>query len=74
MDFIASFATMNQGHCHPRIVNTMINQAQKLSLTSRAIYHDQLGLTEKYLCDLFKFDKALLMNTGNYIKFKFYEI
>ena len=64
MDFISAYSAVNQGHCPPRIVQAMINQAPKLTLTSRAIYNDQLGITEKYLCEQFGFDKVLLMNTG----------
>lgn len=63
-DFLSAYSAVNQGHCHPRIVNALIQQAQRLTLTSRAFYNDQLGQTERYLCDYFGYDKALLMNSG----------
>src|SRR5690606_22038539 len=55
---------VNQGHCHPRIVEALVRQAQTLALTSRAFYNDQLGPYEKYITELFGFDKVLPMNTG----------
>ena len=63
-DFLSAYSAVSQGHCHPRIVNAMIEQAQRLTLTSRAFYNDKTGLCEKYLCEYFGFDKALLMNSG----------
>lgn len=63
-DFLSAYSAVNQGHCHPRIVNAMISQAQTLTLTSRAFYNDQLGPYEKYLSEYFGFDKVLPMNTG----------
>ncbi len=63
-DFLSAYSAVNQGHCHPKIVNAMINQAQTLTLTSRAFYNDQLGPYEKFLTDFFAFDKVLPMNTG----------
>ena len=63
-DFLSAYSAVNQGHCHPKIVNAMISQAQTLSLTSRAFYNDQLGPYEKYLTGYFGFDKVLPMNTG----------
>ncbi len=63
-DFLSAYSAVNQGHCHPRIVNAMINQAQTLTLTSRAFYNDQLGPYEEYLTKYFGFDKVLPMNTG----------
>ena len=63
-DFLSAYSAVSQGHCHPRIVNAMIQQAQRLTLTSRAFYNDKTGLCEKYLCDYFGFDKALMMNSG----------
>jgi ornithine--oxo-acid transaminase len=63
-DFLSSYSAVNQGHCHPRIINTMINQAKDLTLTSRAFYNDKLGIAEKYVCELFGYDKALFMNSG----------
>ncbi|MCT4665216.1 MAG: ornithine--oxo-acid transaminase [Flavobacteriales bacterium] len=63
-DFLSAYSAVNQGHCHPRIVKTMAEQAAKLTLTSRAFYNDSLGLYEKYITDYFGFDKVLPMNTG----------
>lgn len=63
-DFLSAYSAVNQGHCHPKIVNAMVQQAQKLTLTSRAFYNDMLGKYEKFACELFGFDKLLPMNTG----------
>ena len=63
-DFLSAYSAVNQGHCHPRIVKVLIDQAQRLTLTSRAFYNDKLGVFEEYLSNLFGFDKALIMNTG----------
>lgn len=63
-DFLSAYSAVNQGHCHPRIVNKMIEQSRKLSLTSRAFHNDQLGEYERYLTEYFSFDKVLPMNTG----------
>jgi ornithine--oxo-acid transaminase len=63
-DFLSSYSAVNQGHCHPRIITAMIAQAKELTLTSRAFYNDKLGLAEKYVCELFGYDKALFMNSG----------
>ena len=63
-DFLSAYSAVNQGHCHPRIVNAMINQAQKLTLTSRAFHNNLLGEYEKFITNLFGFDKVLPMNTG----------
>jgi len=63
-DFLSSYSAVNQGHCHPKIVNSMIKQAQTLTLTSRAFYNDQLGIFEEYVTKYFGFDKVLPMNTG----------
>jgi ornithine--oxo-acid transaminase len=63
-DFLSAYSAVNQGHCHPKIVNAMINQAQTLTLTSRAFYNDQLGRYEEFVTDYFGFDKVLPMNTG----------
>lgn len=63
-DFLSAYSAVNQGHCHPKIVNALIEQAQKLTLTSRAFYNDKLGDYEKYITELFGFDKILPMNTG----------
>ncbi len=63
-DFLSAYSAVNQGHCHPKIVNAMIKQAQTLTLTSRAFYNDQLGNYEEYVTQYFGFDKVLPMNTG----------
>ncbi|WP_298537258.1 ornithine--oxo-acid transaminase [uncultured Algibacter sp.] len=63
-DFLSAYSAVNQGHCHPKIVNAMVQQAQTLTLTSRAFYNDMLGQFEKFACEFFKFDKLLPMNTG----------
>ncbi|MFD1162416.1 MULTISPECIES: ornithine--oxo-acid transaminase [Hwangdonia] len=63
-DFLSAYSAVNQGHCHPKIVGAMTNQAQTLTLTSRAFYNDMLGKYEKFACEFFGFDKLLPMNTG----------
>jgi len=63
-DFLSAYSAVNQGHCHPRIVNALIEQAKQLTLTSRAFYNDKLGIAEKYVCETFGYDKALFMNSG----------
>lgn len=63
-DFLSAYSAVNQGHCHPKIINAMIKQAQTLTLTSRAFYNDQLGNYEEYVTKYFGFDKVLPMNTG----------
>ncbi len=63
-DFLSAYSAINQGHCHPKIVDAMVDQAQKLALTSRAFYNDCLGEYEKYVTEYFGFDKVLPMNTG----------
>lgn len=63
-DFLSAYSAVNQGHCHPKIVGAMVNQAQTLTLTSRAFYNDVLGQYEKYATETFKYDKLLPMNTG----------
>jgi len=63
-DFLSAYSAVNQGHCHPAIVNAMIEQAKKLTLTSRAFYNDVLGVYEEYVTKYFGFDKVLPMNTG----------
>jgi ornithine--oxo-acid transaminase len=63
-DFLSAYSAVNQGHCHPKIINALIKQAQNLTLTSRAFYNDQLGVYEKMITDFFGFDKVLPMNTG----------
>lgn len=63
-DFLSAYSAINQGHCHQRIIDALIHQAQRLTLTSRAFYNDQLGIYEKYITDYFGYDKVLPMNTG----------
>ena len=63
-DFLSAYSAVNQGHCHPRIINALTQQAQKLTLTSRAFHSASLGVFEKYITDLFGYDKVLMMNTG----------
>jgi ornithine--oxo-acid transaminase len=63
-DFLSGYSAVNQGHCHPKIIAALVEQAQKLTLTSRAFHSDLLGEYEKYITDLFAYDKVLPMNTG----------
>ncbi len=63
-DFLSGYSAINQGHCHPKIIEALTQQAQQLTLTSRAFYNDKLGVYEKYMCQLFGYDKLLPMNTG----------
>jgi len=63
-DFLSAYSAVNQGHCHPRIMDKLKEQAEKLTLVSRAFYSDQLGAYEKFMHDLFGYDKLLPMNTG----------
>ncbi len=63
-DFLSAYSAVNQGHCHPRIIQSLITQARELTLTSRAFYNDKLGAAEKYVCDTFGYQKALFMNSG----------
>jgi len=63
-DFLSSYSAVNQGHCHPKITQALINQAQNLALTSRAFYNDKLGIYEEKITKLFGFDKVLPMNSG----------
>jgi len=63
-DFLSAYSAVNQGHCHPKIVGAMTEQAKTLTLTSRAFYNDMLGRFEKYATETFHFDKLLPMNTG----------
>ncbi len=63
-DFLSAYSAVNQGHCHPKIVEALTDQAQKLALTSRAFHNDILGQFEKYITELFGYDKVLPMNTG----------
>ncbi len=63
-DFLSAYSAVNQGHCHPKIVGAMLDQAKTLTLTSRAFYNDMLGRFEEYATSTFGFDKLLPMNTG----------
>ena len=63
-DFLSAYSSVNQGHCHPKIVNAMVEQAQTLTLTSRAFYNNKLGPYEQFITSYFGFDKVLPMNTG----------
>ena len=63
-DFLSAYSAVNQGHCHPRIVDAITAQAGRLALTSRAFYNDKLGIYEKYVTEFFGFDKVLPMNSG----------
>jgi ornithine--oxo-acid transaminase len=63
-DFLSAYSAVNQGHCHPKIIGALIEQSKKLTLTSRAFYNSNLGPYEKFMCELFGFDKVLPMNTG----------
>ena len=62
-DFLSGYSAVNQGHCHPKIINALVEQASLLTLTSRAFYNDKLGIFEKYITELLGFDKMLPMNT-----------
>ena len=64
MDCLSAYSAVNQGHCHPEIVKTMIEQAQRLTLTSRAFRNDQLGLFYKEICELTNSHRVLPMNSG----------
>ena len=63
-DFLSAYSAVNQGHCHPKIVNALTEQASTLTLTSRAFFNDTLGPYEKFITEFFGFDKVLPMNTG----------
>lgn len=63
-DFLSGYSAVNQGHCHPKILQSMMDQAQQLTLTSRAFHSDKLGVYEAYITQLFGYDKVLPMNTG----------
>lgn len=64
LDFLSAYSAVNQGHCHPKITQALIDQAQVLTLTSRAFYNNCLGEYEKYITNLLGYDKVLPMNTG----------
>lgn len=63
-DFLSAYSAVNQGHCHPKIVEAMTEQAKKLALTSRAFYNNVLGEWEEYITKYFGYDKVLPMNSG----------
>jgi ornithine--oxo-acid transaminase len=63
-DFLSGYSAVNQGHCHPKIIQTLVNQAQQLTLTSRAFHSDMLAHYSKYITEYFGYDKVLPMNTG----------
>src|SRR5690554_2545071 len=63
-DFLAAYSAVNQGHCHPKIVEAITEQSKTLALTSRAFYNDMLGKYEKFVCEYFGYEKFLPMNTG----------
>lgn len=63
-DFLSAYSAVNQGHCHPRIISALTEQAQKLTLTSRAFYNDMLGRFEQYITEYFGYDRVLPANTG----------
>jgi ornithine--oxo-acid transaminase len=63
-DFLSAYSAVNQGHCHPKVIAALVEQAQKLTLISRAFYNDLLGKAEKKVCQMFRYDKALFMNSG----------
>src|SRR5690606_11138789 len=63
-DFLSAYSAVHQGHCHPKIINALTEQAQQLTLTSRAFYNDKLGVAEKYIAEFFGYDKVLMMNSG----------
>lgn len=64
-DFLSAYSAVNQGHCHSKIVSALKQQAEVLTLTSRAFYSDVLGEYEEFITRLFGYDKVLPMNTGN---------
>ena len=66
-DFLSAYSAVNQGHCHPRITKALNDQADTITLTSRAFYNDVLGEYEEYITKLFGYDKVLPMNTGIYL-------
>ena len=63
-DFLSGYSAVNQGHCHPRIINALISQAEQLTLTSRAFHNNVLGAYEEFITSYFGYDKVLPMNTG----------
>jgi ornithine--oxo-acid transaminase len=63
-DYLSAYSAVNQGHCHPRIIETLKQQAEIMTLSSRAFYNNVLGEFEEFACKLFEYDKVLPMNTG----------
>ena len=63
-DFLSAYSAVNQGHCHPKIIGALKEQAENLTLTSRAFYNDMLGKYEKYITEYFGYERVLPMNTG----------
>lgn len=63
-DFLSSYSAVNQGHCHPKIIDALVKQSERITLTSRAFYNDLLGKAEELVCKVFSYDKALFMNSG----------
>ena len=63
-DFLSAYSAVNQGHCHPKIIQALTEQAQVLTLTSRAFYNNRLGKAEKFIAEYFGYDKVLMMNSG----------
>ena len=63
-DFLSAYSAVNQGHCHPKIIDALKNQSEVLTLTSRAFYNNTLGEYEAYITNYFGYDKVLPMNTG----------
>lgn len=64
LDWLACYATVNQGHCHPRIISTLLDQIQRISLTSRVFLNDTLGPYQKLMCETFGYDRHMPINTG----------
>ena len=64
MDFLSGYSAVNQGHCHPKIIDVLKKQSQTLTLTSRAFYNNKLGELCEYLCNTFNYEKFIPMNTG----------
>lgn len=64
LDFLSAYSAVNQGHCHPKIVEALVSQSKTLALTSRAFFNDALAGYERFITTLFGYDKVLPMNTG----------
>ena len=73
-DYLSGYSAMNQGHCHPKIIKALNDQASTLTLTSRAFYNNVLGEFEEYLATLLGFDKVLPMNTGSFLEIHDWDI